>query len=298
MSATRPASPRSSSRRSSSSTLSRVTAITAIWSLPSSSGRYIRTLPSFGTSTVLRLRNASPAGSPRPARGRRPSGFGPAAAPGAPVRSPEGGWSLPPPDPGHLFREERGDQLRRHLVGPVQQHTQQPFAESLRPVHPGPVRLVLTVRHRCPLPFLPGHGEVVGVAGRVHAGFAGWPNAPASSHRGRRGAVPAGNGAGCLQHPDHVSQIPRATGGRVRGAPTTPAYTHRGRPSWPVARESVPTRFHAMSGAHFGHPVFRGSRATGGRAMRSIAQGRCRRRCVHLLSFGRVSLPRGIAAGP
>lgn len=37
---------------------------------------------------------------------------------------------------------------------------------------------------------------------------------------------------------------------------------HRGRPSGPVARESVPTRFHAMPVAHFGHPVFRGSRAT------------------------------------
>lgn len=49
--------------------------------------------------------------------------------------------------------------------------------------------------------------------------------------------------------------------GRVGRAPTTPAYTHRGRPSGPVARESVPTRFHAMPGAHFGHPGFRGSRA-------------------------------------
>lgn len=38
---------------------------------------------------------------------------------------------------------------------------------------------------------------------------------------------------------------------------------HRGRPSGPVARESVPTRFHAMPGAHFGHPVFRGSRFSG-----------------------------------
>ncbi len=34
---------------------------------------------------------------------------------------------------------------------------------------------------------------------------------------------------------------------------------HRGRPSGPVARESVPTRFHAMPGTHFGHPVFPGS---------------------------------------
>ncbi|SOD68649.1 hypothetical protein SAMN06272781_1695 [Streptomyces sp. 1222.2] len=46
-----------------------------------------------------------------------------------------------------------------------------------------------------------------------------------------------------------------------RRPPTTPASTHRGRPSGPVARESVPTRFHAMPGSPFGHPAFRRSLA-------------------------------------
>lgn len=54
------------------------------------------------------------------------------------------------PDSGYLFR----DQLRRHLVGPVQQHPQQALAESLRPVHHVPAGLALTFSHsrRVPQP--------------------------------------------------------------------------------------------------------------------------------------------------
>jgi hypothetical protein len=58
---------------------------------------------------------------------------------------------------------------------------------------------------------------------------------------------------------DHAGVRPTPVGGTA----TTPAYTHRGRPSGPGARESVPTRFHAMPGAHVRHQVFSGPRATG-----------------------------------
>ena len=61
MSATRPAS-RRSSRRSSSSTEFVVSAITPTWSLPSSRGRKTRTPSAPSTSTILACKNAVPAG--------------------------------------------------------------------------------------------------------------------------------------------------------------------------------------------------------------------------------------------
>lgn len=67
--------------------------------------------------------------------------------------------------------------------------------------------------------------------------------------------------APCRAH-DAVAPPLRTSAERSRRPATTPAYTHRGRPSGPVARESVPTRFNAMPGAHLGHPVSRGSRGT------------------------------------
>ncbi|MCX4853599.1 hypothetical protein [Streptomyces canus] len=39
-------------------------------------------------------------------------------------------------DPGHLLRDQRGDQLRRQMPRPFQQQAEQPLAESLRPVLP------------------------------------------------------------------------------------------------------------------------------------------------------------------
>lgn len=106
----------------------------------------------------------------------------------------------------------------------------------------------------------PGLGPPDLITGRPTVAVAGWSVAVFAQTASR---MPI------LRHVGSTTPWPRHSGhrrndhtvlGRVRRASTTPAYTHRGRPSGPVARESVPTRFHAMPGAHFGHPVFRGSR--------------------------------------
>jgi hypothetical protein len=51
------------------------------------------------------------------------------------------------PDPAHHFHDQRGDQMRWHLVGLVQQHPQQPLTESFRPVHRALFGLRLSCRH-------------------------------------------------------------------------------------------------------------------------------------------------------
>jgi hypothetical protein len=51
----------------------------------------------------------------------------------------------------HFFRDQRSDQPRRHLVCPIQQHSEQPLTESFRPVHQAPVGPPLTPLHGRPL---------------------------------------------------------------------------------------------------------------------------------------------------
>jgi hypothetical protein len=52
-------------------------------------------------------------------------------------------------DPARLLRHQRTDQLRRHLVSPVQQRAQQPLAKSLSPVNHHPAGLPLAFPHTC-----------------------------------------------------------------------------------------------------------------------------------------------------
>src|ERR1700729_3279554 len=167
MSATRPAS-RRSNLRSSSSTSARVRASTPTSSLPSSSGRNIRTPPRCGCSTTVAPRKARPArvssicsGSPRdePSARQRPE------HPLALVLQED--RDVPTPDPGRLLRHQRCDQVRRHLVSPVEQDAQQPLAEPLRAVDRHPPALPLALAHRGPPYSL--------AAGPAHENGFGWP---------------------------------------------------------------------------------------------------------------------------
>lgn len=130
-------------------------------------------------------------------------------------------------------------------MGAVQQHTQQPFAESLRPVHPDPVRPTPTVRHRCLRPFVPWHGEPIGVASSTRCSPGGPVPRPRPTAAGAVRCRERRRHRRRSRHTDHVSGC-----GVRRDAHPRPSRTHQQTTAISVGRRTRPPQARTADRSH------------------------------------------------